>query len=50
MCQISTAHFRHNNISNNPSMLAEMDFEATLKNCFIEADVNAMDGSKRSWG
>jgi DNA invertase Pin-like site-specific DNA recombinase len=31
------------------SMLAEMDSEADMKNCFIEADVTAMDGSDRSW-
>jgi len=30
-------------------MLAEMDSEADIKNCFIEADVTAMDGSDRSW-
>ncbi|MBF0302666.1 MAG: recombinase family protein, partial [Desulfamplus sp.] len=31
------------------SMLAEMDSEADMRNCFIEADVTAMDGSDRSW-
>ncbi|MBF0231067.1 MAG: recombinase family protein [Desulfamplus sp.] len=31
------------------SMLQEMDSEADMRNCFIEADVTAMDGSDRSW-
>ncbi|MBF0303951.1 MAG: recombinase family protein, partial [Desulfamplus sp.] len=31
------------------SMLQEMDSEADMRNCFIEADVTAMDGSERSW-
>jgi len=30
-------------------ILQKMDSEANLKNCFIEADVTAMDGSERSW-
>ena len=27
----------------------EMDMEADLRNCFIEADIQALDGSERSW-
>jgi len=30
-------------------MLSEIDSHADRKNCFIEADVTALDNSGRSW-
>lgn len=30
-------------------ILQEMDSEADMRNCFIETDITAMDGSDRSW-
>lgn len=30
-------------------MFQKMDSEANLRNCFIEADITAMDGSNSSW-